>query len=356
MVAPTSVPEPVEEEIRLTAAADSNHRTSRVMLLIGYGVAIVCLIWVLHDIRPAQVLHDLSNVDWKWVALGMLFDVISYGIQGVRWKLLLKPFGRVRLTHSVRAVYAGLFANLVFPLRPGEVLRSYLLADSEGISFGRVLGSVGVERLIDLVEAVAALGVVSMFVPLPDRFKRAANTLGIVALALVALMLVAILYLEFKLDTNPDVVTPPKRIPSRMMRALVGLHAMGTSPSFYPAILTSLLMPCFQVLALWAMMRSYGLNLHFLAAVVVLFVINLGVSLPNAPANVGSYQLFCVLGLSVFQVDKTQAAGFSIFVFVALTLPFLFLGFVAILRSGLSLRGMREQIRHLPDASRPSSA
>ena len=38
----------------------------------------------------------------------------------------LTPFGKVRLTSAIRAVYAGIFANLVFPLRPGEFLRVIL--------------------------------------------------------------------------------------------------------------------------------------------------------------------------------------------------------------------------------------
>ena len=60
-------------------------------------------------------------------------------------------------------------------------------------------------------------------------------------------------------------------------------------------------------------MRSYGRGLPFLAAVVVLpLVINLGVSLPNAPANVGSYQFFCVLGLNIFEVEKNTRSGFFI--------------------------------------------
>ena len=77
-------------------------------------------------------------------------------------------------------------------------------------------------------------------------------------------------------------------------------------------------------------------------------MINLGVSLPNAPANVGAYQFFCVIGLGVFDVEKTTAAAFSIFAFVMLTLPFLFLGFWAMLRSGLSMRAMRDRIQQLP--------
>lgn len=315
---------------------------------MGYGLALICLVWVLHDFHIVRALREMAEVDWKWVLLGMAFDVVSYGIQGLRWKFLLTPFGKVRLTRSIRAVYAGLFTNLVFPLRPGEFLRSYLLSNSEGITLGRALGSVGVERLVDLVIATASLAVVSLVIEPARRFRRAADTLGIAALVLVTILVLLILYLEIKLGGSCEPTVARRRLPGRVMGALIDLHSMGTAPSFYAAVFTSLLIPLCQVLGLWAMMRSYGLHLPFLAAVVVLLVINLGVSLPNAPANVGSYQFFCVLGLSVFDIEKTTATGFSIFAFLALTLPFVFLGFAALLRSGLSFRSMREKISGLP--------
>jgi uncharacterized protein (TIRG00374 family) len=321
---------------------------SRVPRILGYGLAIASLVWVFRDFHIVKALHELANVDYKWVAAGAMFDILSYGVQALRWKWLLTPFGRVRLSNAIRAVYAGLFANMVFPLRPGEVLRSYLLANSEEISIGRVLGSVGVERLVDLVIAAAGLAVVSLVVDLPPRFKKIADTLGIVTLLLLAVVVLLILYLELKLGKELGPEGRPQRLPGKLMAALMGLHAMGTAPSFYPAVLASILMPFCQVVGLWCMMQAYHLHLPFLAGVVVLLVINLGVSLPNAPANVGSYQFFCVVGLSVFQVEKSTATGFSFFAFLALTLPISVLGFVALIRSGLSLRTMRERVSHLP--------
>jgi glycosyltransferase 2 family protein len=331
-------------------------KRSALLRIIGYSLAVACLVWVLRDFHIVRALHDMANADWRWVLLGMAFDVASYGFQALRWKLLLTPFGKLRLTRSIRAVFAGLFANLVFPLRPGEFLRSYLISNSEEITLGRVLGSVGVERFIDLVIATAGLAVVSLVVDLPRRFDRIADTLGIVILVLLTIVVLLVLRIELKLGRNGEFQSEEGRIPGRAMQALIVLHAMGTAPSFYPAVLTSMLTPLFQALALWAMMRSYGLHLSFLAAAVVLLVINLGVSLPNAPANVGSYQFFCVLGLSVFQVEKTTATGFSIFAFIALTLPFVFLGFAALLRSGLSLRSMREKVSSIPRQAARRSA
>jgi glycosyltransferase 2 family protein len=324
-------------------------RRSRLPLIVlGYALSIVFLAWVLRDFHVVKALREIANVDWKWVILAILLDVMSYGVQALRWKLLLTPFGRVRLTRSIRAVFAGLFANIVFPLRPGEFLRSYLLSNSEEITLGRILGSVGVERLVDLVIATASLGVVSLFVELPNRFNRLADILGVVTLVLISIVVGLIFYLEMKIADNPPEAVSRRGFRGRAMEALVALHAMGTAPSFYPALLTSVFMPLCQIGALWSMMRAYGLDLPFLAAVVVVLIINLGISLPNAPANVGSYQFFCVLGLSVFQVDKTSATGFSFFAFVMLTLPFLVLGFIALIRSGLSLRSMREKVGGMP--------
>lgn len=312
--------------------------------------------WVLRDFHVVQALHDIANVDWKWVLLGMAFDVVSYGVQALRWQMLLKPFGKVRLTRSIRAVYAGLFANLVFPLRPGEFLRSYLLSTSENITIGRVLGSLGVERLIDLVIATASLAIASLFVDLPRRFNRVADILGIVTLVVLAVIVSLIFYLEMKLGSDTFPETEAGGIRGKALGALSVLHAIGTAPSFYPALLLSALMPFCQILGLWAMMKSYGLQMPLLPAALVLLVINLGVSLPNAPANVGAYQFFCVLGLSVFQVEKTTATGFSIFAFLALTFPFVFLGFAAVVRSGLSMRSMRDRVIGLPGGVHKSVA
>ena len=335
-----------------TATQNAFQKRPKLLLFIGYGLATICLVWVLHDFHIVQELKNLANVSWEWVLIGMGCDVLSYIIQSLRWKFLLAPFGKVRLSRSIRAVFAGLFANLVFPLRPGEVLRSYLLANSEEITIGRVLGAVGVERFIDLVIATAALAMVSLYINLPRPDQRVADTLAYVTLFLLFLVGLLILYIEIKLSKNSPVDGKKAHLPGKFMAVLTDLHAIGTSPSFYAAVLTSLLLPLCQVLGLWAVMRAYGLPLSLLAAGVVLLIINLGVSLPNAPANVGSYQFFCVLGLTIFNVEKTRATGFSIFAFLALTIPLAFLGFAALLRSGMTFGAMRQKVKGLGGRAR----
>ncbi|MFI5174362.1 MAG: hypothetical protein ACHQKY_05865, partial [Terriglobia bacterium] len=87
-----------------------------------------------------------------------------------------------------------------------------------------------------------------------------------------------------------------------------------------------------------------GLRLPWWTGAVVFLIVHLGTALPNAPANVGTYQFFTVVGLTLFGVDKTLATGFSVVVFILLTVPLWILGFFALSQTGMTLRTIRSEI------------
>jgi uncharacterized membrane protein YbhN (UPF0104 family) len=103
----------------------------------------------------------------------------------------------------------------------------------------------------------------------------------------------------------------------------------------------------FQILSFWTLTLSYGFHLSFWAGAAVLLIIVLGTAIPNAPANVGSFQFFCVLGLTLFGVDKTAAAAFSLVVFFLFAIPFWGIGFLALSYSGMTFSTIRSEIKRL---------
>jgi uncharacterized membrane protein YbhN (UPF0104 family) len=128
---------------------------------------------------------------------------------------------------------------------------------------------------------------------------------------------------------------------------LAGSHSIITSGKFWPAAAISFAVLGFQSLAFCFMMPAYGLNLSLWVGVVVFFIVHLGTAVPNAPANVGSYQFFAALGLTLFGVDKATAAGFSIVAFLALTIPLWIIGSLALTASGMNPRRVRLEISRL---------
>ena len=100
---------------------------SRVLLVVTNLVSIGCLVWALRDAKLGELKDDLASMNWWWVAVAVIADVVMYFWHAMRWRILLRPVVRLRYWDTVRAIYVGLFANEVLPFRVGEVLRCYLL-------------------------------------------------------------------------------------------------------------------------------------------------------------------------------------------------------------------------------------
>ncbi|MGB9334702.1 MAG: hypothetical protein WCB14_06830, partial [Candidatus Acidiferrales bacterium] len=44
----------------------------RYLVFIGYGLALISLVYVFRDFHLQRTIREYSNVSWKWVFLGML--------------------------------------------------------------------------------------------------------------------------------------------------------------------------------------------------------------------------------------------------------------------------------------------
>lgn len=321
------------------------------MPVAGYILAAACLAWVFHDIRPGRLFSDFSRIRWGLVALGIVCDVLSYVCQGVRWHLLLRPLGRVSVLRTTQATYAGLFINEVLPMRVGEPARAFLVSRWIPAPFVRIIPSMALERLFEGVWLAAGIGLTAILVPLPGNLVRSADVLGVAVLVLTAAFVLFVFRTPKTPRAGPDGAVSRRGWIGRARSALRGLgdgfREIGLTRNTYLAFGISLGLFVFQALSFWLILIGYGIGLSFWVGAAVFLIIHFGTALPNAPANVGSYQLFCVLGLTLFGVDKTVATGFSVVVFVLLTLPLLLLGALALGRSGTTLSSLRKDLRGL---------
>lgn len=257
----------------------------------------------------------LRDLDCRWLALAVLFDVLSYSAQGWRWRFLL-PGSKVWKT--TRAIYAGLFVNEILPLRPGEALRAWLAARDLDIAVWKVVPTMVSERLLDGVWLVAALLAAVCLAPLPSGVTHAIWIAATIAVALIAI--------------------------AGLLGGRGGhfVQAVIAGSRNRPAVLLSAVFVLAQGLAFWAVVRASHLSVGVLGAFVVMTVVRVGTLIPGAPANLGTHQFATVMGLSLYGIPQAEAAAFSLIVFTVLTLPLLALGFGACLSAGLTWRGLRQ--------------
>lgn len=335
-------------ELNVNSTVGTKLVSPRIKQVFGYLVALVCLAWVFHDIHVERLRESFASINWWLIAAAVFFDILSYYCQGRRWELLLRPQGKISSLRTTQAIYAGLFANEIVPLRPGELVRAYLVSRWLPARFVSVIPSMAVERMFDGAWLALAIGIAAFFVPLPKNLLEAEEILSIVVLIAISLFI----YLVFGKHRTPEerqsTETPgwkPRRSIIRFLEHLRGeLRHIGTSRHAYISFGVSLLILVFQIVAFWLVMIACGLPLSLLAGTVILLIVHIGTAIPNAPSNVGTYQFFSVVGLQLFGIDKTLAAGFSVVVFIVLTIPLWGLGLFAIARSGMTLPFIRNEI------------
>jgi hypothetical protein len=300
---------------------------------LGYGLAIGCLLWVLHGYRINDLMPAIRSLDWRWVTVAILADFAVYVAHGWRWNTLLAPVVRLRLWRTVQAIYVGLFANEVLPLRAGELIRCYLLAHWNDLRLSLCFASAAVERLIDGVWMLLAFFITAGFVRIiPKDLIILVQVLG----ALVVLSIGGLFWIAFR-RRPAHAVTSESRWSSTLRHVAEGLQLMGNVRTLTMTSLISLLYLFLQILTVYALMKSYLLDLSFWVAAGVLAIIRVATVVPNAPGNVGLLNAACVLALRLFDVETNDAKTFSFILLGAQAFPLLLGGAIATALTGLNI-------------------
>jgi uncharacterized protein (TIRG00374 family) len=100
---------------------------------------------------PVALVEKISEVDFGWVILSMIFGGWAYVNRGLRWIVLIDALGyKSSKINSVSAVSVGYFTNMFIP-RAGEISRCTALNKVEKIPVDKLFGTILVERLLDFV-------------------------------------------------------------------------------------------------------------------------------------------------------------------------------------------------------------
>ncbi len=308
---------------------------------------------MLHGYPLADLIPNIRSLDWRWVSLAVLIDLSVYLSHAWRWNTLLSPIVRLRLWRTVQAIYIGLFANEVLPLRAGELIRCYLLAHWNDLRLSLGFASAAVERLIDGVWILIAFLITASLVKgIPEDLVILVQVLGLLVLTGAGTLLWIMVRKQ-----QAHAVVRESRWSSTLRHVVEGLHLMGNLRTLGRTSAISLLYLLLQFLTVYALMRADHLDLSFWAAAAVLTIVRLATVVPNAPGNVGLVNAACVMALRLFDMEKNDATAFSIILFGALTLPLLIGGAIATALTGSNIGELRNRAkRGLASAHRAGNA
>jgi len=98
-----------------------------------------------------KLLTDFRSINPWWTIVVILCYQMSNVVRSLRWQMICKPLGyKIRFNNAFWTIMLGYFANLGLS-RAGEVVRAGSLSRYEKIKLDNVIGTIALDRVLDLV-------------------------------------------------------------------------------------------------------------------------------------------------------------------------------------------------------------
>ena len=127
---------------------------------LGVSITAVCLWYVARDVPVADVAAAFRRADiWLLVSLSVPAHVLGIYVRALRWRHLTNPIAPMTRGLLYRAQSLGFLVNNIVPLRMGELVRAWYLARESGTRGAAVLGTIVLERALDIVSVLLMAGI-----------------------------------------------------------------------------------------------------------------------------------------------------------------------------------------------------
>jgi len=285
-------------------------------LLPGILLGIVFGFFALKDVHYGEVLEGVKNAKRGFLFLSAGLLLVMQVLRSYRWGVILKPLTPVASLTLFSVTSVGFLAIAAVPARIGELARPYLISRRTNLPLSSGIGSIIVERVLDVLSILLVLSIAVFFFPIPSWMIRG-SALFFTAMALSVVVFLAVLKAKAPrrvllgwINRLPEKQAGKLRTwTGQLVNGLTAFRKKGLI--FYLAIL-SLVIWSVNALALYALFLALDIALPLSAAYALLAMIIVGITLPAAPGFVGNWHFFCVLGLTLFGISRTEALTYAV--------------------------------------------
>jgi uncharacterized protein (TIRG00374 family) len=322
---------------------------------LGIAVSVVAVAVLLNSVDLGRTLEVLGTASPAWIAVMLVTTTLDVGARAARWRWLLAPIARIPYRRVVGYTFIGYLANNVLPARLGELVRSHVLGEREGISRPTVLGTVVVERVSDtaLVVLIAslALGVLSV-----GGVLTGAVRLGAV-FVVVLIVGLAVLVAAHRLPGAERVGRLIERWPRLVelgRRLRDGLAIAGRPVTIAGAVAIGIVAWAASIATFAAAGQAVGIGLNLPQAALLCTGVALATIVPSGPGYLGTFELTAVGIAGAFGIGRDEAFAMALLVHASILSITSAGGVIAFVRLGLgSPAAGRQDAADAPEPADP---
>ncbi|MEZ4933120.1 MAG: lysylphosphatidylglycerol synthase transmembrane domain-containing protein [Saprospiraceae bacterium] len=266
-----------------------------------------------------KLISDFGKVKYGWIALVLLAFVVSNISRTYKWKMLLQPMGfNPRPINCFLSILVSYFANLGLP-RLGEVVRAGVLSKYEKLPVEKVMGTIVVDRVVDMLCLVLAFGLALLFESekilgflAENKTEEVEEVAGFPwkMVVLLAFILGGVLLFSFRKRLAGSVVF--KKVVGILQGFWEGIKTVRQLENPWLFVFHSLSIWVLFFVMTWLGFKAFGPTEHLdLRAALLVFVFGtLGMVIPS-PGGMGTFHFLVITALTLFYGIKGDDA-FSI--------------------------------------------
>lgn len=312
-------------------------------------IALILLYFTLRDVDFNSVFKIQEKIHWEYVIYSMTVMFLISILRSIRLKVMLKKIADISIMDTFKVNSVGYFFIMILPFRIGEFAIPILIRNTYKVPMGSVLYIVMIERVVDLFVLLLILFSIIYVSLLPNWMVQSAYFLSMV----LFVFSISVFLLMKNSDSVIKVFNPitkylPKLILQKQTNLLNGLKlgfaAVNTKAQILIIFIIALSVWILSAGSILFLFMGMEIKLGILEALTVMLINVFGISMPAGPGLIGNFQYSCIMGLSIFSVDKNIAFSFSMIYYISILTLTLFFGILSMYLLKIKSKDLKQVI------------
>jgi len=283
----------------------------------GGLVAIALLAYCLWDIKISELEDLWQRINGLYLIPAVFFSFMYVIIRALRWRLLVSQQKQITIVRATTLFSAGQVLNIAMPALTGQLGRIFLFARKEGLKKSFIFSTIVLEVLFDAISLIVLIVLTSLIWPFPE-------TQRFYGFIITAVTIVAVIGLYLLLHFQESIQNfARRRFRNRSPGAYItikkflrsftsGIELLRRSQHVIGSMLYSLVSWITHLLAIYYLLKSFGLELSLWAAAVIMIFNTIVLMVPITPGNAGTFEFVVSGSLAAFAVGRSDAVLFAL--------------------------------------------
>ena len=286
--------------------------------ILSFSISIIFSFYAFKRFDLSRFLNILHDINYLYVLSAIVLLIFVVYIRALRWKLLFIG-ENISVKKLFEAQMVGYFGNNIFPLRLGEGLRCFFLSKRSKIGFPYILCTIILERFLDMLGLIL-LGVILFFIK-SDFINNYNNKYFV---SLVFIIVIVMLLFSFYFNSILKHYNSYNRLVAVINDILKGFQSLSFE-NIFSILSYTILIWSFYILEVYLIQYSISLDLSLSDCILILFISSLVLSIPSAPANIGTFEAGVIYAMSLIGIIALETE-FAIILHAATFFPYTILG------------------------------